>query len=1278
MSRDAEPETRAEPGGKKLFVESKPLRWFKRKEKSRDWEDFYVNRWQHDTVTRSSHGVNCSGSCSWQVFTKNGLICWELQQIDYPQIRSDTPNHEPRGCQRGMSTSWYPYSPVRVKHPYVRGKLLDFYRSERGKGKDPVEAWGAIVEDPQRSREYKKRRGKAGWHRVKWDEAVEIVAAAQIYTIKKYGPDHMAAFSPIPAMSMVSWISGERLAGLQGAPILSFYEWYHDLPHVMPTIWGDQTDVAESADWYQSAYWMVVGSNMPMTRTPDAHFASEFKYNGGKLVNLSSDYSDVTKFADTWVPVEPGTDAAFLNSCIHVILKEFYVEREVPYFREYVKKYTNLPFLVKLEPQGEHYWTGRFVRASDISEYSDEENADGKLLLMDSKTERLVLPKGTIGFRWGKDRGKWNLNMESAKTGKKYDPILTFHGKGKDVLQVTFADFTDTFDLKLNKSSGQWREAKSVLRGVPAWKIETKDGEQWVTTAFDLLMAQFGVSRGLEGDYPEGYDDPKPCTPAWQEQQTGVDRKLAIRIAREWAETAEKTKGRCLFITGSGVLHWYHGGTITYRAEATMGIITGCMGKNGGGFNHYVGTEKIRNYAAVPTLGTAKDWTGPPRLMNSTSYWYFHSDQYRYDAMTLDPLLHPDAKKIRRYNHAADMNVLAVRNGWLPFYPQFDKRNPLDVAKEAQDAGAKTDEEIASYVGKKLVEGKLDFGIHDVDAVENFPKVLTIWRGNLVGTSMRGHEIFLKHFLGTHHNVLGGDRAKGLTKQVKWREEAPEGKVDLMVNCNIRMDSSANYSDIVLPSAHWYEKYDLTCTDLHTFFHPFTPAHEPAWESRHDWDAFKAIAKKFSELAEKYFPKPVKDVVLTPLMTDTPDEIANLKGEMFDWKEGDVKPVPGKTMPNIKVVERDYTKVYERYVTLGPEVTKPNGYGAKGINCDLTPIYEDLKENFLVGEKYGRPSLERPEHVAEVILRISPETDGKTSRILWETLEEQTGLDFSEIYGPQEEVHINFKDIISQPRRTLNSPHWSGMETFVGEREERDKKAEARTYSPWTLNVDMMKPWHTLTGRQEVFWDHEAYRELGESHLNYKPPVDTVAIGDINLERLKKDKEKVGIFRFLTPHGKWQIHSNFRDSWQMSNLSRGGPDAWINNEAAAKLDIKDNDWVELYTENGIQVCRAIVTHKMPRDAVIVYHQVERHVNVPFSKKAIEEGCSDLRGGNNNATTRIMQNPATMIGGYANWTYFINYWGTSPSERDMPVALRRMPLEKGEKPIYQEKDLGVKR
>ncbi len=40
--------------------------------------------------------------------------------------------------------------------------------------------------------------------RVSWDEAVEIVAAAHVHTIKAYGPDRVAGFSPIPAMSMVS------------------------------------------------------------------------------------------------------------------------------------------------------------------------------------------------------------------------------------------------------------------------------------------------------------------------------------------------------------------------------------------------------------------------------------------------------------------------------------------------------------------------------------------------------------------------------------------------------------------------------------------------------------------------------------------------------------------------------------------------------------------------------------------------------------------------------------------------------------------------------------------------------------------------------------------------------------------------------------------------------------------------------------------------------------------------------------------------------------------
>jgi nitrate reductase alpha subunit len=170
---------------------------------------------------------------------------------------------------------------------------------------------------------------------------------------------------------------------------------------------------------------------------------------------------------------------------------------------------------------------------------------------------------------------------------------------------------------------------------------------------------------------------------------------------------------------------------------------------------------------------------------------------------------------------------------------------------------------------------------------------------------------------------------------------------------------------------------------------------------------------------------------------------------------------------------------------------------------------------------------------------------------------------------------------------------------------------------------------------------------------------------------------KSKVFRFITPHGKWQIHSSFRDHWPMMHMSRGGPVVWLNPDDSDEIEVKDNDWVELYCENGIQVCRAVVSHQVPRGMSIVYHQVERHVNVPFSPLAKKRGCSDLRGGNNNATTRILMNPHTMVGGYANFCYDINYWGTSPSERDHGVLIRKMPVAPGKKAaIYREEELDL--
>ena len=497
-------------------VEPQPREWQSTSDRSRSWESFYRDRWAHDRVVRSTHGVNCTGSCSWKIYVKDGIVAWETQQTDYPENGCDEPDYEPRGCPRGASFSWYVYSPLRVRYPYVRGTLLERW-SEARRRLEPLDAWAEICADPA----WRAERGKGGFVRATWDEVAELVAAGLGSTIERYGPDRVAGFSPIPAMSMASFTAGSRFFALLGAPMLSFYDWYCDLPPASPQVFGDQTDVPESADWFNAGYLVMWGSNVPMTRTPDAHFMTEARYRGQKTAVVSPDYSQHTKFADTWLPAQAGTDGALAMAMGHVILREFWVDRCVPSFEDYTRRYTDLPFLVTLEDGS----PGRFLQASDLG--STEENAEWKpVVFVDGGP---VVPNGTVGHRWD-GSGRWNLELPG-------EAALTFLGSEDKVVLVDG-------------------------KGVPAKRIAGR----LVTTVLDLLLAQYGVRRdGLPGDWPESFDDEtRPYTPAWQEGITGVDRRDCARVARELAANAEATGGRSMILLGAGVNHWYHGDT-AYR-----------------------------------------------------------------------------------------------------------------------------------------------------------------------------------------------------------------------------------------------------------------------------------------------------------------------------------------------------------------------------------------------------------------------------------------------------------------------------------------------------------------------------------------------------------------------------------------------------------------------------------------------------------------------------------------------------------------------------------------
>ena len=273
------------------------------------------------------------------------------------------------------------------------------------------------------------------------------------------------------------------------------------------------------------------------------------------------------------------------------------------------------------------------------------------------------------------------------------------------------------------------------------------------------------------------------------------------------------------------------------------------------------------------------------------------------------------------------------------------------------------------------------FACEDPDAPENLPRVLTVWRANILGSSGKGHEYFLKHLLGTAEPGVRADEEPDGNRpaDVRWRAEAPEGKLDLLTTIDFRMTSNALFSDVVLPAATWYEKVDLSSTDLHPFVHAFNAAIPPPWEAKTDWDAFRAIAAEFSRLAEKHLGVR-RDLVAAPLLHDTADEIAQPLGEVRDWRAGECEPLPGTTMPKLIVVERDYPAVAAKHGALGP-LLEEQGVTVKGASWKPVEEVRELgARNGLVrgGPADGRPSLERVEHACEAILALSGTTNGRS------------------------------------------------------------------------------------------------------------------------------------------------------------------------------------------------------------------------------------------------------------------------------------------------------------
>jgi nitrate reductase / nitrite oxidoreductase, alpha subunit len=332
----------------------------------------------------------------------------------------------------------------------------------------------------------------------------------------------------------------------------------------------------------------------------------------------------------------------------------------------------------------------------------------------------------------------------------------------------------------------------ATLRIFYSFMVPIFGGRLWTTLiTWSLMIPALGIGMAVHEDVP--------YTPAWQETITGVPKERVIAVARQFARNAEKTEGRSTIILGAGLNHWYHM-DMNYRGIINLVVMCGCVGKPGGGWAHYVGQEKLRPQTGWLPLAFALDWGRPPRHMNSTSYWYAHTCQWKYERLSVQEILSRLANPNEWKGSLIDFNVRAERMGWLPSSPQLN-RNPLEVSRAAVRAG----QDVPAYVSQQLKEGKLALACEDPDNPGSWPRNLFVWRSNLLGASGKGHEYFLKHLLGADNGVLNTELGQDAERssEVVWRESPVAGKLDLMVTIDFRMNTTGLFSDIVLPTATW-------------------------------------------------------------------------------------------------------------------------------------------------------------------------------------------------------------------------------------------------------------------------------------------------------------------------------------------------------------------------------------------------------------------------------------------------------------------------------------------
>ncbi|MDK1024303.1 MAG: molybdopterin-dependent oxidoreductase [Gammaproteobacteria bacterium] len=345
----------------------------------------YHDRWTWDQVTFGTHCLNCLATCPYRVYVADGKVLFEEPAGLFEQIDPNVPDMNPMACQKGSAWSQQLDGPDRLKYPLRRA-------GERGEGK---------------------------WERISWDEALTEVAAAIVAAIDMEGPESVV-FEETVEGGLLTQAPYLRFAGLIGAVTLDANGLINDFPAGHHITFGKFSCASSQDDTFNGELLLIWHSNPVYTSIPYAHFITEARYNGANVVTIAPDYSASAVISDQFVPIKPGTDAAFALAMCQVIVAEGLTNLD------FVVSQTDMPLLVNAE-------TKRFIRGNDI----DEESPEDQFYWWDNATDALVeAPRDTL------NTGDYKPELEGSWTQKLLDGSEVKVTTVWELMRVRLQDYT--------------------------------------------------------------------------------------------------------------------------------------------------------------------------------------------------------------------------------------------------------------------------------------------------------------------------------------------------------------------------------------------------------------------------------------------------------------------------------------------------------------------------------------------------------------------------------------------------------------------------------------------------------------------------------------------------------------------------------------------------------------------------------------------------------------------------------------------------------------------